>query len=233
MSENIVNEQEERSVSNIDDFKEVVDIAKKLLDRKKLTIKITSSLRFGLTVDETALKEELDSAKINPDTFKRILESEISDMLSVVLSEDEKSYLKFVLRDLKDNDREARRELTKSKLDIIKKIIIGEKNEGIKARYLVLSTSKQDFFDDISWEINEKQYASGRELDPLRYATLKFQFKRNPIFRLIHSGLPILLQNENAYSAAFDCDVTQIDDLISVLEDVKKKLQHKEEKNEP
>jgi len=233
MSENIDNEQEELEVSSIDDFKKVADVAKKLLDQRNIKVKITSSLRFSLTVDETALEEELKSSEINSETFKRILESEIAIMLFVVLSETEKEYLDFVLRnvEVKDDEKETIRKLTEDKLDIVKKIIIGEEIEGIRARYLITATSKQDFFDDISWEINEKQYTSERDLKSLRYATFRLRFKRNPV---LLSGFPtIMLSNEDTYSAAFDCDVTQIDDLISVLENAKKKLQHKDEKNEP
>ena len=231
------NEEEERESNyTLDQFKEVVKIAKDLIDSRGVIVKISSSLGVTLTVDKAALKEKLKATSVDSKTFGRILKPEVAFMISALLAERQDIYKNSLLEDVKEEEREEKRKSIEEKFEVVKSVII---DRAIKDKYWVKSTSKLDFFEDMSWEIsekheiNEKPYNEDQDLASLLYATIRLEFKRNPLYRAygalgFFTFTPFPFANEEPFSVVFDCDVSQIDDFISVLEEIRQKLKERE-----
>ena len=229
-----VNEEEEPKLvtSTLEDFKEAVKIARVLIDNGGITLKVPSSLHVILTVDESVLENALQSSVISPEVFSKILKSEIANMITAISLESQDSYMAFTLRNVADDkEEEEGKQLIEHKLKIVDHIII---DKVIRNRFLVRTTSKVDSFEGIYWEINEKKYANDIELESLRYATIRLEFTRTPEsgLRINSPAAQILLigQNMEPLSVVFDCDTSQIDELIEALNDIRKKLEEQEEK---
>ena len=239
MSEDVNEEEERKSDYTLDQFKEVVNIAKHLIDSRGIIVKVSSSLGVTLTVDKAALEEKLKAASVDAETFGRILKPGVAYMISALLSEKQDIYRDSLLEDVKEEEREEKKKSIEERLEVVKNVII---DKTVKDKYWVKATSKVDFFEDMSWEINEKQeisekpYSEDQGLESLAYATIRLEFKRNPIYRAygafgFFTFTPFFpFANEEPFSAIFDCDVSQIDDFIGVLRDIRQKLKEREEK---
>jgi hypothetical protein len=240
MPEDIKKEESENAdegkerFSSWGEFQEAVNIAKSMIDSRDITVKITSTLSVILKVNEAALEDRLKQkqASINSEIFNRILRSEIGNVTSAILLEEEDSYVRYALGGLKDDKQiQERRELTKQKIEHVRSIIY----KTIEDKCSVKITSTRDFLEDISWEISERKYSSEEDIGPLRYATIRLEFKRSPAFRAGRFGLaPYFLlfavSHEDPYFVTFDCDISQVDDLIDILKDAREKLKEQETK---
>ena len=226
-------DEEKERISSWDEFEEAANIAKSMIDSRDITVKITSTLRVVLKVNEAALEDRLKQkqASINSETFTRILKSEIGDMTSAILLKEEDSYIEYTSQNSEgdENEKQKQRELTERKIKYVRSVII---DETIKDKCLVKTTSTRDFFEDMSWEINERKHSSEEDLEPLRYATIKLELKRSPAFRArrfhILPNFLFATSHEEPYSVTFDCDISQIDDLIYILKNAREKLEDQE-----
>lgn len=117
-------------------------------------------------------------------------------------------------------DEKTRKRLTKQKLQIVEDYLI---TPDIKFSYLIKTTSKGDCLTGVDWEINLKTFDDVEgNLPNLKYATIRFRTvtsKDGP------TGFFGDLFGSNESSAAFDCDISDVDYLIEILGSVKKALE--------
>jgi len=215
--------------SELEKFKEAVAIARNMIGSRDITVNMPLALGVVLTVDEAVIDDKLRDSSIDREKFEEILTPEMSNIITAILSKRTESYIDFVLEDIEDEAKDKQRELVKAKILSVKENII---DKALMDRYKVRNTSKADLLEDISWEINEKQYDNGKKIESLRYATIRLVFKENlPSFRAIGGTghMLSLFSNERSFSALLDCSLGDIKDLIGVLRDIQKELQNSEE----
>ena len=204
-------------------------------------IRIESTSEVKLLLEKDMLLEETEFDDPIIGEIKEYFEDEISEVIMIILSDQEKFYTvppKRMLEDAEDEEEKKgmleRAEERKRKVSIVKEHLI---TEILKAEFLFKTTAKGNLFKNINWStaslIEDKDLGKERDHN-IVYATIQLELF-NPkeealsIFRWLGVNIPIphhFKEFEKNY-ITFQCDVSDLREIIKDLNRVIKILVEK------
>lgn len=193
-------------------FIQYLNISRELLQNGGLIIRFSHN-KINVRIDDKKLNENQNIDQL----ILRSVFQEVSSIMFAILSNHEDKLLDQVRDEYNEKleENENVDKLIRNKIDLIKETII---TDALKERFLIKKTSKENILGNLIWEINTKEYDSSEKVVSLKYAKLSFVIeKENSLFPI--DGAP---PSKEKFS--FDVDSFDIDYLIEVLKDIKKRI---------
>lgn len=217
-----------------DDFQKVLSVAAQQFASGKIRIRFGPSGKTRLTVDETSLEKRLTEVGVSQETFRRVFNLEIINLLNVILQgrldDYTKGRLPFPFEQQDDTKDQGKREkMISQRASLVERDLVGP---DLRARYLIKVSSKHPRLRGLRWEVGRKLYESAsksaisREYVTLSFETIQPEADVQQFFAL----LPFLSQDSagRIERFSFDLDKEDLDDLIESLQAANRELGGKE-----
>lgn len=213
------------------EFEQAVNTTKELLDKKILTINLTTpdTLGIDLLFKEEQLEPVIKKSSFTIEKYKEIFGDEISEMIIATTSNTMKIWLHSKVEhefsdELKNKaDKKAARQLFQQRCKMVEENLI---DSTLQETVLLRETTKNRILSDVKWEINRKMFVGQKsnEISLPPFATLQFFFvdkDRGPILTIDGGGLrPV----EAGKKMLVDLNLQDVDLLIQRLTEIKNKL---------
>lgn len=204
---------------DIDKFKKCVDIAKKMLDSKQLSILFgcVSEVKVKIWIDEKQFTDTYHG--LGYQEFKDILFDEISVILeqNLVMPDLEEPSLKEYL-DKNVEDADEREKIVNEKYEKRKYVIDKLMSSETDLRYLLKKKTLLDKLYDIDYELNSFLF---EDKSDMIYSTIRIETSET----LNSNSMPgIFAKRPETKSVCFVCDKQDLEYIINTLEKIRERM---------
>ncbi len=200
----------------IQDFKSVVEFTRDMIASNNIRLIMPSESLIRLRVlNEEAIIKFAEKSKISKEYIMFLLEIDIPRYIIQILED--------IPLEINNNGKalsEEEKKETENKAKIVNDILI---DSSIKNMHLIKSTSKVDMLYAVDWEINKKIFDDTKgNIPELKFATLNIRlskpsYESNPVAKLFNFS-------EQSSKVCINCDLSDVENLIDILNDIKKAM---------
>lgn len=211
----------------MEEFRGIVASAKDLIDRGFIKVKLSLPASVDLEFNADQIKPILNLQAIDIDDFDRILNRDVSEIMSAILSKRRKGYISLILRNKRETaeetkfDEEQEKKVLEEKVSIVEKSLI---SDSLRRQLAIKTTSKTGVLYKLSWEIDEKHYdEAGAQPEHLFYAILRLELQKTPIPE--QQFFPLSLFGIEKDTIVFTASIEDIEELCETIINLKSRLE--------
>lgn len=211
----------------IEQFKGIVASAKDLIDRGLIKVRLSLPASVDLEFNADQIKPILKLQAIDIDDFDRILNRDVSEMMSAILSKRRKGYISFILRTKREAaeetkfDEEQEKKVLEEKVSTVEKSLI---SDSLRRQLAIKTTSKTGVLYKLSWEIDEKHYdETVAQPEHLFYAILRLELQKTPVPE--QRFFPFSLFGIEKDTIVFTASIEDIEELCDTIINLKSRLE--------
>lgn len=221
--------EERKGVSTLGEFEQAIDLLVKLYEKDSVRFRVWLPANVDLLIDESTIKELIESKEMVLGRFQDILDNEISIIISALVSDNTELFIDVYYPRICSDDEDDKEEGPPQEEIIAeakKKVELCEERfdflPTVEAQFKIKYKSSLNVFKKMYWDTSVKEYKKGDRTEKVQMATLQFILQKQPVeIASAYRFFPFLPYVQTLdESVAFDCHLNDVKSLIEVLNKV-------------